>query len=310
MPESGLGQRQLHVPVMVQEVLSLLVHDPNGTYVDCTLGCGGHAAAILGKLSHQGRLIGLDKDRDSVLVANEKLKAFGDRVFLFDRDSRDLPEILNGLGIESISGVLLDLGISSHQLDSERGFSFARTSALDMRFDSRSGVTAAEFLNTCGEEELTETLRLYGDVTSARRLARAVVEFRKRRPLATSLDLVSAVKSAVLSSNPNRCLARVFQSVRIRVNDEIGALREGLVRASGSLGLEGRLCVISYHSGEDRIVKQFMKSDVSFGDGRVERLELLTQGVLRPTQEEIFHNTRARSARLRAARRTGHEQIP
>ncbi|MBN1504235.1 MAG: 16S rRNA (cytosine(1402)-N(4))-methyltransferase RsmH [Candidatus Eisenbacteria bacterium] len=304
MPRSHLGRRQLHAPVMVREVLSLLVHDPDGVYADCTLGCGGHAAAILGKLSHQGRLIGLDKDGDSLLAANEELKAFGERVFLFRRDFRELPEVLRELSLGAVSGMLFDLGLSSFQLDADRGFSYQKDSPLDMRFDVNEGETAAEILNTRSEEELAELFRQHADLRHARRQARAIVEHRKRGALRTTKDLVVALRRATPSGNPHRALARVFQALRIAVNDELSAIRRALALDTPFLSPGGRVCVISYHSGEDRIVKHFMRENVVFADGLEGRLETLTRRVVRPQPDEVSQNPRSRSARLRAARRS------
>jgi 16S rRNA (cytosine1402-N4)-methyltransferase len=304
MPQSQPGKRQPHAPVMVREVLSLLVHDPDGTYVDCTLGCGGHAAAILGKLSHQGRLVGLDKDRDSFLVASENLTAFGERASLFNRDFRELPDTLAELSLKSVSGILFDLGISSFQLSSERGFSFQKESPLDMRFDPARGVTAAELLNTFEERRLVEIFKVYGDLRNANRLARSIVESRRRQPILTTSHLVSATRKAIPPRSPRGSLARVFQAVRIAVNDELETVREGLRLGTSLLRPQGRLCVISYHSGEDRIVKQFMRETVIFANGMEGKLEILTRKALRPGRDEVTENPRSRSARLRAARRS------
>ena len=292
------------MPVMVREVLSFLVHDSDGVYADCTVGCGGHAAAILGKLSHQGRLIGLDKDGDSLLVANEELKAFGERVFLFRRDFRRLPEVLKELSLESVSGILFDLGLSSLQLDADRGFSYQKDSPLDMRFDGSEGATAAEILNTASEEELAGLFREHADLRHARRQARAIVEHRKRGALRTTRDLVVALRRATPPGNPHRALARVFQALRIAVNDELAAIREALALDTPFLRPGGRVCVIAYHSGEDRIVKHFMRENVVFADGLEARLEILTRKVVRPQADEVAENPRSRSALLRAARRS------
>ncbi len=303
MPQSYLGKRQPHVPVMVQEVLSLLVHDPDGTYVDCTLGCGGHAAAILRRLSHQGRLIGLDKDSDSVLVASETLKAFGERVFIFQADFRRLPDILGQVSARSVSGMLFDLGLSSFQLDADRGFSYQKDTPLDMRFDTSCGASAAEILNEYKEEQLAELLRTHSDLRNARRLARSIVEWRNRTPLVSTGQLVSALRRTLPPGNPHSALSRIFQALRIAVNQELDAIREALRLNTPYLSPQGRLCVISYHSGEDRIVKQFMRERQVFSDGVEGKLDVLTRKVLRPTREEVLENPRSRSARLRAARR-------
>jgi 16S rRNA (cytosine1402-N4)-methyltransferase len=288
---------------MVREVQSLLVYDPDGVYVDGTVGCGGHAAAILGKLSHQGRLIGMDKDGESLLVANEKLKAFGERVFLFQEDFRRLPAVLKELSVDSVSGIFFDLGLSSLQLDADRGFSYQKDSPLDMRFDASKGATAADILNGYSEEELAELFRAHADLRHARRQARAIVENRKRGSLRTTGDLVVALRKAAPPGNPHRALSRIFQALRIAVNDELTAIRDALTTDTPFLCPGGRLCVISYHSGEDRIVKHFMRQNVVFADGLEEKLEVLTRKVVRPQADETAQNPRSRSAKLRAARR-------
>ncbi len=252
----------------------------------------------------------MDRDSESLLVANEKLKAFGERVFLFNKDFRKLPDVLERLSESSLSGALFDLGLSSFQLDSRRGFSFKEDAPLDMRFDSTTGATAAEMLNNCDETRLAEILKMYGDVRNAKRVARAITEYRRRGSFSTTAHLVQAVRKTIPSRRPDSSLARIFQAIRIAVNDELEAIREGLSLAASFLEPGGRLCVIAYHSGEDRIVKQLTREEVAFADGSRRRLELLTRKAIKPGAQEIAANPRSRSARLRAARRTENEQIP
>jgi 16S rRNA (cytosine1402-N4)-methyltransferase len=303
MPQGHLGKQQCHVPVMVSEVLSLLVHDPDGTYVDCTLGCGGHAVAILERLSHQGRLIGIDKDKDSLLVAGEKLRAFGERVLVFQSDFRRLPEVLERISAHSVSGILFDLGLSSYQLDADRGFSYQKDSPLDMRFDTSSGPNAAEILRSYNEEQLVELFRSHSDLRHARKLARTILEARRMGSITSTRQFVSVLRRRIPSRNPHRLLSRIFQALRIAVNDELEAIRQALRVNTPYLSPQGRLCVISYHSGEDRIAKHFMRESITFADSAEARLDILTRKVLRPSREEVLRNPRSRSARLRAARR-------
>lgn len=291
-----------HVPVLVDEVLTWLHPVPGGTYVDATVGGGGHARAIAAKIGPEGRLVGLDRDADAVAAAQGALWDVRDRVTLVQEDFRQLGPVLDRLGIRQVDGVLLDLGVSSHQLDDpSRGFSYhAADAPLDMRMDRRQALTAADIVNGWDERELARILREYGEERWASRIAHFIVLARQRRPLRTAGDLVAIIKAAVPASarrggtHPAR---RTFQALRIATNDELGAIDAGLVAAVDRLRPGGRICVISFHSLEDRRVKQ------AFRAWEPERVRILTRKAVRPAPREVESNPRARSARLRAAER-------
>jgi len=316
---SPVAKAYAHRPVLLEEALELLALHPGAVVVDGTVGGGGHAAAILERTAPDGRLIGLDMDHEALEAARLRLLPFGDRVTLVRASFRDLPAALRALDLPLVDGVLLDLGVSSHQLDApERGFRFAEATAgatpLDMRMDRRSPVTAAEILRTATADELAAIFREGAELPGAGRLARKLVDVRAHAPLATTRDLLRAVEAAHVGGGRRHHPATlVFQALRIAVNDELGALRDGLEAAIAALRPGGRLVVIAYHSLEDRRVKQRLRE----GEhpctcppkmpvcicGRVAQLRVLTRRPLRPSEAEIADNPRARSARLRAAER-------
>jgi 16S rRNA (cytosine1402-N4)-methyltransferase len=311
--------RFAHQPVLLEESLSLLELRPDALVVDGTVGGGGHAAAILDRTAPGGRLIALDTDASALEAAGRRLQPFGDRVRLVHASFRHLSRVLAELGIDRVDGVLLDLGVSSPQIDApERGFRFSEADAaetpLDMRMDRDRPTTAAELLATASLEELTRIFRAYGDLPGARRLARAIVAARDRAPLRTARDLLDVIARARVGGGRRHHPATlVFQALRIAVNDELEALAEGLEAAVEVLRTGGRLVVLAYHSAEDRIVKRHFR-DAARGCtcppktpvcvcGGVVRLRIVTRRALRPTPSEIRANPRARSARLRAAER-------
>jgi len=308
-----------HRPVLLAESLEFLSLHPGAVVVDGTVGGGGHAAAILERTAPDGRLIGFDMDDDALEAARGNLLPFGDRVQLVRASFRELRERLAALHCPRVDAVLLDLGVSSHQLDvPSRGFRFADATAaetpLDMRMDRRSPVTAAEILRTRSAEELAAIFREGGELPGAGRLARRLVEARQRAPLSTTRDLLRAIEAAHVGGGRRHHPATlVFQALRIAVNDELGALREGLDAAILALRPGGRLVVIAYHSLEDRCVKhRFREAERGCTCppripvcicGGVSLLRVLTRRPLRPGPAEIQQNPRARSARLRAAER-------
>ncbi len=308
-----------HRPVLLAETLELLALHPGAVVVDGTVGGGGHAAAILERTAPDGRLIGFDMDDEALEAARLRLLPFGDRVTLVRASFRELTSVLGALHAPLVDAVLLDLGVSSHQLDSaERGFRFAETTAsetpLDMRMDRRSPITAAEILRTATQDELADLFREGAELPGAGRLARKLVETRERAPLATTRDLLRAIEAAHVGGGRRHHPATlVFQALRIAVNDELGALREGLEAAILALRPGGRLVVIAYHSLEDRSVKQRLRAAEHPCTcpprmpvcicGRVPQLRVLTRRPLRPSEAELSENPRARSARLRAAER-------
>jgi 16S rRNA (cytosine1402-N4)-methyltransferase len=282
-----------HQSVLYDEVLEALQPRPGVAYqaLDCTINGAGHAFGLLERSAPDGHLTGLDADASALRAAEERLRAFEGRFALVHANFRELGE----LSLSDVHGVLFDLGLSSAQLDeSGRGFSFRFDEPLDMRFDARSGETAADLLNGLSEEELARVLREYGEEPRARRLARRIVE---RRPLARTTDLVDAVGEKRGRIHP---ATRVFQALRIAVNDELAALEDGLDAAVRLLRPGGRLAVISFHSLEDRIVKWRLRN---WADSRLVRI--LTRKPRTPGEPELQANPRARSAKLRVAERLG-----
>ncbi len=302
-----------HRPVMLEEALELLALRRGGTYVDCTLGAGGHAGEILARIGSQGRLIGFDKDREALEKAKERLSVFGDRVTYVVRDFRHLGEVLKDLGIRRVDGILFDLGVSSFQvLDPRRGFSYMHDAPLDMRMDETAEITAADLVNRLPERELSALIIRYGEERWAKRIASFIVERREKRPFTTTGELVEVIKEAIPAAARRKGphpAKRTFQALRIAVNDELGAIAEGLRGGVPFLENGGRIVVISFHSLEDRIVKKTFQElaspcicddpdNCTCGRGR---LRILTRKPLVPSSREIEQNPRARSAKLRAA---------
>jgi len=311
-----------HEPVLLIETLGQLDLEPGSVIVDGTLGGGGHAEAILERTSPDGLLIGLDLDADAIREAARRLEDFGDRVHLVQASFRRVEDVAADLraarGDIDIDGVLLDLGVSSFQLDeAARGFRFGPgdESPLDMRMDGEGGrTTAAELLATLSAEALEQVFSKYGQLPGSRRLARAIVERRDTAPLETATDLLGLIREVGIGRGRKHNPATlVFQALRIAVNDEMAALEEGLQAAMRVVRPGGRIAVIAYHSLEDRLVKNTFRTAArgcvcppDFPEcrcGRVPTLEILTRRPIGPSQAEIERNPRARSARLRAARR-------
>ncbi len=282
----------------MDEVAFLLRPRRGGWVIDGTVGMGGHAEAVLATTAADVRLLGLDVDPEAISRAAARLAPFGERVVLRRESFRGLRGAAAAHGITEARSILLDLGVSSYQLDEAgRGFSFQADEPLDMRLDPTSGITAAELLNGLDEAEIGRLLFEYGDERHARRIARAIV---RRRPLATTGDLVAAVRSAVPRaawSTRTHGATRTFQAGRMAVNDEPGALREALRDAPGLLAAGGRLGIISFHSGEDRLVKQTFRGLASAGYAELE------PSPLSPGDDEVRANPRARSAKLRVLER-------
>ena len=308
-----------HLPVLAEEVMSMLAPAPGSLQIDCTLGGGGHTERILEATDPDGRLLGLDADGAAVARVRERLAPrFGDRLVLRQANFRQLAEVAPEAGFTDADGCFFDLGLSSYQLaDTDRGFGFRAGGPLDMRFDTSRGVPAGELLATLSADELTALFRRYGEEPKASRIARAIVDARKTAPVSTAEDLAALV-ATVVPPNPRiprrtHPATRVFQALRIAVNEELEALQAGLAAALDLLRPGGRLVVLSYHSLEDRIVKRFFQAErrgcVCPPEvpicvcGRNPRLRLITRPSLTPTAAEIEVNPRARSARLRAAER-------
>lgn len=314
-----LATQFAHRSVLLEKSLSLLELRPNSVVVDGTVGAGGHAAAILERTGPGGRVIGLDRDPEALSAAAQRLAQYGERAELVRASFRQLAEVAAQRQAAPVDGVLLDLGVSSPQLDdSARGFRFAAESAaetaLDMRMDPDAPTTAADLLHAASEQELTAWFRDYGDLPGARRLARSITLARRRAPLRTAQDLRDVIAEAGVGRGRKHDPATlVFQALRIAVNDEIHALEEGLEAAIDALRPGGRLVVIAYHSAEDRVVKNCFR-DAQRGCtcpprtpvcvcGGVKRLRIVTKRPIRAEASEVRENPRARSARLRASKR-------
>ena len=292
-----------HVPVMTAEVLEYLRPERGGLFVDCTVGLGGHARALL--QAGASRIIGLDRDRNALALARETLAPWADQVDLVHADYRALDEVLDARSIARIDGALADLGVSSMQFDAPgRGFSFQRDEPLDMRMDQSAGDTAADLIARAPERELADAIFAYGEERFSRRIARAIVEARAESPVSTTGRLASIVRRAIPRRGPTRIdpATRTFQALRIWVNRELEGLDRFLEVASRRLRAAARLVVITFHSLEDRIVKHTFRALERSGDSAV---KVLTKKPIVPADGEVQQNPRSRSAKLRVAERVG-----
>ena len=304
-----------HTPVMLEKVLQSLRCKPGGIYVDGTLGGGGHARVILENTAPDGLLIGIDRDDDALLESEKRLQPFGQRKILIKGNFADIGEILTNLNIRKVDGILLDLGVSSHQLDTaDRGFSFSLDAPLDMRMDQSSRYRAYDLVNLSPEKELRKVIRDYGEEPMAGRIARAILAKRASAPIRTTIELADVVCRAVRRQGVRKKVhpaTRTFQAIRIAVNQELSNLSTAMDAGIDQLGQGGRFSIISFHSLEDRIVKETFRS----WEGRCQcppglpvcqcqreaKLRVLTRKPLRPEASESETNPRARSARLRTA---------
>jgi len=286
----------LHEPVLLAETLELLAVRPGGFWVDGTVGAGGHAAEILSRSGPDGRLLATDRDAEALAAAAQKLAPFAERARLLQADYRELPALME----EPPDGILLDLGVSSLQLDrAERGFSLKSDGPLDMRMDRRGGITAAEVVNRLPEAELADIIYRYGEERASRRIARRIVETRRRSPFRSTLELAEVVRSAARRPRGRGIDAATltFQALRIHVNRELEGLGDVLASLARRLAPRGRLAVIAFHSLEDREVKLAFRFLATAG------FRLLTRKPVRPGEDEVRRNPRSRSARLRAIER-------
>lgn len=307
-----------HVPVMRDRVVALLapaLREPGSVFVDATLGLGGHSAAVLSEVP-TCRLVGLDRDTAALEIARERLAPWSDRITLVHAVYDRMPEVLQSLGIAEVQGILFDLGVSSMQLDeADRGFAYAQDAPLDMRMDRTTGSTAADVLNTYSVEDLTRILRAYGEERYARRIAERIVAERQIAPWDTSARLVEVVRASIpaaVRATGGHPAKRTFQALRIEVNDELEVLGRAVPAALSCLAPEGRMVVMSYHSLEDRLVKQAFAAgahpDVPRGlpvipDSLRPWLRLVTRGAEKASAEEISGNPRSQSVRVRAVER-------
>ena len=305
-----------HVSVLLHECIENLNIRPDGIYLDGTLGLGGHSHEIASRLT-SGRLIGIDRDETAIERAGRRLAPFADRVTLVHGNFSEAAAILDDLGIEGVDGMLFDLGVSSPQLDeAQRGFSYMNDAPLDMRMDASSPLTAREIINTWSEERLNRILWDYGEERYARRITGAILRARQEKPIETTLELVDIIKSAMPAAalrEKQHPAKRTFQAVRIAVNDELGEVETMMDTAPDKLNKGGRLCVISFHSLEDRIVKNGIAARENGCTcpreapictcGFVKTLKSVSRKPILPSAEEIAENPRARSAKLRVAER-------
>ena len=298
------NQAAAHEPVMAAEVLEQLAPARGGLFVDCTVGLGGHARALLEAGASQ--VIGLDRDPAALARAGETLASHGDRVALVHSDYREFERVLDARGIAQVDGMLADLGVSSMQLDAEgRGFSFRRDEPLDMRMDTTAGPTAADALREVEEQALADLIYEFGEERHSRRIARAIVRARGERAIATTGQLADIVRRAIPRKGYSRIdpATRTFQAIRIWVNRELDGLDGFLAAAARRLAVGGRLAVIAFHSLEDRIVKHTLRTLQAEGSVKV-----LTKRPLVPSEAEVERNPRARSAKLRAAQRATNNE--
>ena len=295
--------RGYHVPVLLNESIEGLNVKEGGTYVDVTFGGGGHSRAILQKLGGSGHLYSFDQDADA------ERNIIDQPNFTFVRSNfRYLKNWMRYYGVEHVDGILADLGVSSHHFDDEtRGFSFRFNAPLDMRMNKRAGKTAADILNNYSEEQLADVFYLYGELRNARRIAAAIAKARQEKPINMTSDLEQAVGSLFKREREKKDTARLFQALRIEVNQEMSALKEMLLAATEVLGVGGRLSVITYHSLEDRLVKNVMRCGNAEGKLHQDFFRLINNKVITPTAEEQAANPRSRSAKLRIAEKKDNE---
>lgn len=281
-----------HIPVMTGEALKYLNLNPDGIYIDGTIGGGGHAKMILSMLSSKGKLIGIDRDPEALALCRERFNS-NDQISLHHNSYHNIDKIMEDLGIQKVNGILLDLGISSLQLNSKRrGFSFKNDGRIDMRFDNSSGTTAEDFIKGLTEKELANIIFEFSEERRSRRISKAIKEAPE---LSTTSDIKEAIRKSTPPHHRNKTLARVFQALRIAVNDEIDKLVQFLKEFMNYLDFEGRLVIISYHSIEDRLVKKTFRK---LKDEK--KVHLLTKKPLTPLTIELNQNNRSRSAKLRA----------
>lgn len=316
MTIDNVAQTPKHISVLLDECIENLNIKPDGTYLDGTLGMGGHSFEIASRLS-TGRLICIDRDETAIERAGRRLAPFGDKVTLVHGNFSDAAAILDSLGIEGVDGMLFDLGVSSPQLDeAERGFSYMVQAPLDMRMDQSGGLSAYEVVNTWDENRLNRILWDYGEERYARRITAAILKHREEKPIETTQELVDIIRSAMPAAalrEKQHPAKRSFQAIRIAVNDELGAIASMMDSAPDKLNHGGRLCVISFHSLEDRIVKSGIQAREHGCTcpreapvctcGFVQTLKSVSRKPILPTEEEIARNPRARSAKLRVAER-------
>ena len=302
-----------HVSVLLRETIEGLNIRPDGIYADGTLGGGGHASEVAARLTEGGRLIGIDQDADAIAAATERLKPFGDRVTIVRDNYVNMKHVLADLGIEAVDGICLDLGVSSYQLDTaERGFSYMEDAPLDMRMDRRADRTAADLVNECSEQELFRIIRDYGEDRFAKNIAKHIVKARERKAIRTTGELADIIRGAIpmkIQVTGGHPAMRTFQALRIALNGELQVLEDSIDEMIGLLKPGGRICIITFHSLEDRIVKNGFRRNESPCTcppgfpvcvcGKKSRGVVITKKPILPSEEETEENPRSRSAKLR-----------
>lgn len=306
-----------HVSVLLEETIEQLNIKPNGIYVDGTLGGGGHAYEVCKRLGPEGRFIGIDQDEAAIQAAGKRLEEFGDRVQIVRSNYADFKQVLKNLGISKVDGIVLDLGVSSYQLDNtERGFSYMGNAALDMRMDQRQTKTAKDIVNDYSEKDLYRIIRDYGEDKFAKNIAKHIVQYREDNEINTTEELTDVIRGAIpmkVQKNMGHPAKKTFQAIRIELNHELEVLNDTLNDMIDSLNEDGRICIITFHSLEDRIVKTMYRKNEdpctcppSFPVcvcGNVSKGKVITRKPILPSEEEMEHNTRSKSAKLRVFER-------
>lgn len=308
-----------HISVLLNECIRELNIMPDGIYVDGTLGGAGHSSEICKKLSDKGRLIGIDQDGDAIAYSTKKLEEFGDRVTVVRSNYNGFKEIMEHLAVEGVDGILLDLGVSSFQLDTaERGFSYMQDAPLDMRMDQRQTKTAATIINEYSYKELVRIFKIYGEEKFSNNIAKHILEARDIKPIETTFELVSIIQKAIpmkVQKKMGHPAKRIFQAIRIELNAELDVLRDTLEDMIEGLNPNGRLCIITFHSLEDRIVKQIFRKNENPCTcpnefpvcvcGNEPTGKVITRKPILPTDEEMELNSRSKSAKLRVFEKKG-----
>lgn len=306
-----------HVSVLLKETISGLKIKEDGIYVDGTLGGAGHAYQVCSRLGEQGRFVGIDQDEAAILTGQERLAEFGDKVSIVRSNYCNMKEVLHGLGIEKVDGIVLDLGVSSYQLDTvERGFSYKEDAPLDMRMDNRQDMTAKDIVNTYSEMELYRIIRDYGEDKFAKNIAKHIVRMRQEKEIETTYELNEAIRAAIpmkVRKNTGHPSKKTFQAIRIELNKELEVLNNTLQDMIDLLNPNGRICIITFHSLEDRIVKSIFRKNEnpctcppSFPVcmcGMESKGKVITRKPILPSEEEMENNRRSKSAKLRVFER-------
>ncbi|RLC48379.1 MAG: 16S rRNA (cytosine(1402)-N(4))-methyltransferase RsmH [Candidatus Cloacimonadota bacterium] len=306
-----------HKPVLTNEIVKFLAPKKNNIYVDATLGTGGHTLALLRKEPNL-TIVGIDQDKEAIELAKQNLQQFKNRVIFIQENFNALVSILALNKIKKIDGILFDLGISSNQIDSNRGFSYLRNSKLDMRMNQNTKLNAFQIINNYKERELIDIFKKYGEERFATPIAKRIVKIRMKSPIETTSQLANIIDQAIRKRNLVKTKSRIFQAIRIVVNNELFSLREALKDCLKVLNVNGRIVAISYHSLEDRIIKKFFQYESlkcicppnlpKCGCNKIQTLKIITRKPVVPTDEEIKNNSRARSAKLRVAERCYNER--